>query len=72
MQATSLDFVAARMLKTKNSTWQIDLAEARTRFAQLNLLIGRKMGATPVPERLDATVTKSEGSSLPALAESGG
>jgi hypothetical protein len=48
MQATSLDFVAARMLNTKCPTWQIDLAEARTRFTQLNLLIGRKVSATPV------------------------
>jgi hypothetical protein len=48
MQATSLDFVAARMLNTKCPTWQIDVAEARTRFAQLNLLIGRTAGATPV------------------------
>jgi hypothetical protein len=47
MQATSLDFVAARMLNTKCPTWQIDLAEARTRFAQLSLLIGRKVGAAP-------------------------
>jgi hypothetical protein len=37
MQATSLDFVAVRMLNTKRPTWQIDVAEARTRFAQLNL-----------------------------------
>jgi hypothetical protein len=48
MQATSLTFVAAGMLNTKCPTWQIDLAEARTRFAQLNLLIGRKVGATSV------------------------
>jgi len=31
------DFVAARMLSTKCPAWQIDSAEARTRFAQLNL-----------------------------------
>jgi hypothetical protein len=31
------DFVAARMLGTKCPSWQIDLAEARTRFAQINL-----------------------------------
>jgi hypothetical protein len=31
------DFVAARMLNTKCPAWQIDPAEARTRFAQLNL-----------------------------------
>jgi hypothetical protein len=31
------DFVAARMLGTKCPSWQIDLSEARTRFAQLNL-----------------------------------
>jgi hypothetical protein len=31
------DFVAARMLAAKCPSWQIDLAEARTRFAQLNL-----------------------------------
>jgi hypothetical protein len=36
-QAALDDFVAARMLGTKCLTWQIDLAEARTRFAQLNL-----------------------------------
>ena len=48
MQATSLDFVAARMLNTKCPTWQIDPAEARTRFAQLNLMIARKVGACPV------------------------
>jgi hypothetical protein len=36
-QAALDDFVAARMLNTKCPTWQIDLAEARTRFAQLNL-----------------------------------
>jgi len=47
MQANSLDFVAARMLNTKCPTWQINLAEAPTRLAQLNLLIGRKVGATP-------------------------
>jgi hypothetical protein len=37
MQATPLDFVAARMLNTKCPTWQIDLTETHTRFAQLNL-----------------------------------
>jgi hypothetical protein len=31
------DFVAARMLGTKCPSWQIDLFEARTRIAQLNL-----------------------------------
>jgi hypothetical protein len=31
------DFVAARMLETKCPSLQINLAEARTRFAQLNL-----------------------------------
>jgi hypothetical protein len=36
-QAALDDFVAARMLNTKCPAWQIDLAEARTRFAQLNL-----------------------------------
>jgi hypothetical protein len=36
-QAALDDFVAARMLNTKCTTWQIDLAEARTRFAQINL-----------------------------------
>ncbi|WP_099514481.1 hypothetical protein [Microvirga ossetica] len=36
-QAALDDFVAARMLGTKCPSWQIDLAEARTRFAQLNL-----------------------------------
>jgi hypothetical protein len=36
-QAALDDFVAARMLNNKCPTWQIDLAEARTRFAQLNL-----------------------------------
>ena len=36
-QAALDDFVAARMLNTKCPTWQIDLAEARTRFVQLNL-----------------------------------
>ena len=36
-QAALDDFVAARMLSTKCPSWQIDLAEARTRFAQLNL-----------------------------------
>lgn len=36
-QAALDDFVAARMLATKCPSWQIDLAEARTRFAELNL-----------------------------------
>jgi hypothetical protein len=36
-QAALDDFVAARMLGTKCPSWQIDLAEARTRLAQLNL-----------------------------------
>jgi hypothetical protein len=36
-QAALDDFVAARMLGTKCPSWQIDLSEARTRFAQLNL-----------------------------------
>ncbi len=37
-QQAALDgFVAARMLNTKCPSWQVDLAEARTRFAQLNL-----------------------------------
>ena len=36
-QAALDDFVAARMLGTKCPSWQIDPAEARTRFAQLNL-----------------------------------
>ena len=36
-QAALDDFVAARMLGTKCPSWQIDVAEARTRFAQLNL-----------------------------------
>ncbi len=36
-QAAWDDFVAARMLGTKCPSWQIDLAEARTRFARLNL-----------------------------------
>jgi hypothetical protein len=36
-QAALDDFVAARMLNTRCPTWQIDLAEARTRFAQVNL-----------------------------------
>jgi hypothetical protein len=36
-QAALDDFVAARMLGTKCPSWQIELAEARTRFAQLNL-----------------------------------
>ncbi|ANY85019.1 hypothetical protein BB934_43160 (plasmid) [Microvirga ossetica] len=36
-QAALDDFVAARMLGTKCPSWQIDLVEARTRFAQLNL-----------------------------------
>jgi len=36
-QAALDEFVAARMLGTKCPSWQIDLAEARTRFAQLNL-----------------------------------
>ena len=31
------DFVAARMLTNKCPAWQIDQAEARTRFAELNL-----------------------------------
>jgi hypothetical protein len=31
------DFVAARMLATKCPTWQIDLAEARRRFSELDL-----------------------------------
>jgi hypothetical protein len=36
-QAALDDFVAARMLTNKCPFWQIDLAEARVRFAQLNL-----------------------------------
>jgi hypothetical protein len=36
-QAALDDFVAARMLNTKCPTWQIDLAAARRRFAELNL-----------------------------------
>jgi len=36
-QAALDDFVAARMLGAKCPSWQIDLVEARTRFAQLNL-----------------------------------
>jgi hypothetical protein len=36
-QAALDDFVAARMLGTKCPSWQIDLVEARTRFAQFNL-----------------------------------
>ena len=36
-QAALDDFVAARMLNTKCPAWQIDLGEARTRFAQLQL-----------------------------------
>jgi hypothetical protein len=36
-QAALDDFVAARMLGTKCPSWQIDSAEARTRFAELNL-----------------------------------
>ena len=36
-QAALDDFVAARMLTTKCPSWQINLAEARARFAQLNL-----------------------------------
>jgi hypothetical protein len=36
-QAALDDFVAARMLGTKCPSWQINLSEARTRFAQLNL-----------------------------------
>jgi hypothetical protein len=36
-QAALDDFVAARMLGTKCPSWQLDLTEARTRFAQLNL-----------------------------------
>lgn len=36
-QAALDDFVAARMLTTKCPSWQIDLAEARARFARLDL-----------------------------------
>ena len=36
-QAALDDFVAARMLTNKCPAWQIDQAEARTRFAELNL-----------------------------------
>jgi hypothetical protein len=36
-QAALDDFVAARMLTNKCPSWQMDLAEANTRFAQLNL-----------------------------------
>ncbi len=36
-QAALDDFVAARMLGTKCPSWQINLAEVRTRFAQHNL-----------------------------------